>query len=62
MYTISVPFMLSQVDTFGADGYIEQLKRIGADIVVLALDCYVMNEEKLRAVFASLRRNVPLFQ
>lgn len=62
MYTISVPFMLSQVDTYGADGYIEQLKRIGADIVVLALDCYVMNEEKQRAVFASLRRNIPLFQ
>ena len=62
MYTLSVPFMLDQVATYGADGFIEELKKIGADTVFLALDCYLMDEKKREAVFAALKKNVPLFQ
>ena len=62
MYTLSVPFMLDQVATYGADGFIEELRKIGADTVFLALDCYLMDEKKREAVFLSLKKNVPLFK
>ena len=62
MYTLSVPFMLSQIKTYGTDGFIEQLKRIGADTVFLALGCYTMDEEKQKEVFLALEENVPVFK
>ena len=62
MYQLSVPFMLDQIDLYGTDGFIKKLKEIGADTVVLALDCYVVDEEKRQKVFDSLKENVPIFQ
>ncbi|MBO5218422.1 MAG: hypothetical protein J6C52_03260 [Clostridia bacterium] len=62
MYKLSVPFMLHQIDDYGAEPFIAKLKEIGADIVFLALDCYKMDKDAQAKVFASLRENVPLFQ
>ena len=62
MYQLSVPFMLAQIDKYGADGFIKKLKEISADIVFFALDCYEMDEEKREKVFTVLKENVPLFQ
>ncbi len=62
MYKLSVPFMLEQIDRYGADQFIEELKKLGADIVFLALDCYIIDKEKQKKVFASLIENVPLFK
>ena len=62
MYTLSIPIMLSQVDEYGADGFITQLKTLGADTVCLALDCYELDHEKRAGVFSSLQRNVPIFR
>ena len=33
MYKLSVPFMLEQINKYGAEPFIEELKRIKADIV-----------------------------
>lgn len=62
MYNLSVPFMLEQIDEYGSEPFIKKLKEIGADIVFLALDCYQMDKEKQKKVFASLMENVPVFQ
>lgn len=62
MYKLSVPFMLNQIDLYGADQYINELKEMGANIVFLALDYYELDKAKQEKVFASLRTNVPLFQ
>lgn len=62
MYKVSVPFMLEQIDQYGAEQFIKQLKEIGANIVFLALDCYQTDKTKQEKVFASLRENIPLFQ
>ena len=62
MYKLSVPFMLDQIDVYGAEPFIEELKKLGADIVFLALDSYEVDEIKRKKVFESLKENVPLFQ
>lgn len=62
MYKLSVPFLLEQIDKYGADQFISELKKIGADIVFLALDCYEMDESKQAKVFNSLKVNVPILQ
>ena len=62
MYQLSVPFMLDQIEQYGTDGFIKKLKEIEADTVVLALDCYVVDEIKRKKVFDSLKENVPIFQ
>lgn len=62
MYQLSVPFMLDQIEQYGTDGFIKKLKEIEADTVVLALDCYVVDEIKSKKVFDSLKENVPIFQ
>ena len=62
MYKLSVPFMLEQIDTYGVQPFIDALKKLKADIVFLALDCYKVEENKREKVFASLRENVPIFQ
>ncbi len=62
MYTLSIPFMLDQIDKYGAQPFIDELKKMNPDIVFLALDCYQMDKKKQEKVFASLQENVPLFQ
>ena len=62
MYQLSVPFMLEQIDTYGTEMFINKLKELKANIVFLSLDCYQMDREKQEKVFASLRKNVPIFQ
>lgn len=62
MYQLSVPFMLAQINRYGADCFIKKLKEIGADIVFLALDAYETEEKKREKVFADLKKNVPIFQ
>ena len=62
MYKLSVPIMLKQVERYGSEGFISKLKELGADTVVLALDCYEPDEAKREHVFASLRETVPVFQ
>ena len=54
MYKLSVPFMLDQIDVYGAEPFIEELKKLGADIVFLALDSYEVDEIKRKKVFESL--------
>ena len=62
MYKLSVPFMLEQINKYGAEPFIEELKRIKADIVFLALDSYEVDEKKRNEIFATLKKNIPLFQ
>ena len=62
MYKLSVPFMLSQVERYGADTFISELRKIDADIVFLALGSYETDEEKSNAVFDSLKKYVPVFK
>lgn len=62
MYKLSVPFMLSQIEVYGVEPFIAELKKIGADIVFLALDSYEVDEKKREEVFARLKKNVPIFQ
>ncbi|MBQ2701640.1 MAG: hypothetical protein IJF64_01515 [Clostridia bacterium] len=61
-YTLSIPFMLKQIDRYGAEQFIEKLKELGADIVFLSLDSYEPDEVKREKVFSALKENVPLFQ
>jgi hypothetical protein len=46
MYKLSIPFMLDQIDKYGAQSFIDELKKMNADIVFLALDCYQMDKNK----------------
>ena len=62
MYKLSVPFMMTQIDKYGSEIFIDKLKEIGADIVFLALDSYETDEKKREKVFADLKKNVPIFQ
>ncbi len=62
MYTLSVPFMLAQVEKYGADRFIETLREVDADIAFLALGSYENDPEKQKQVFESLAKNVPVFQ
>lgn len=62
MYKLSIPFMLDQIDKYGAQSFIDELKKMKADIVFLALDCYQMDKNKQEKIFKSLKENVPLFQ
>ena len=62
MYTLSIPIMLKQVGQYGADGFLSELKRLGADTVFLALDCYETETAKQEEVFALLKAAVPLFR
>ncbi len=62
MYKLSVPFMLAQIQDYGAQPFIDELKKIGADIVFLALDSYETDKKKREKVFETLKVNVPLFQ
>ena len=62
MYKLSVPFMLEQIDKYGVMSFIEELKKIKADIVFLALDAYEPEEKKREKVFLSLKENVPILQ
>ena len=62
MYRLSVPFMLEQIDKYGTQPFIDELKKIDANIVFLALDCHESDENKRKKVFASLKKNVPIFQ
>ena len=61
-YRLSVPFMLGQIEKYGAAAYIRALREQGADTVVLALDCYQTDAAAREKVFAALRENVPLFK
>ena len=61
-YTVSIPFMLEQIEWYGAEQYIEKCKELGADIVFLALNTYEVDEVKREKVFAALKENVSLFQ
>ena len=51
MYKISVPFMLNQIEKYGAEPFISRLKEIEADIVFLSLDCYETDTKKMKKVF-----------
>ncbi len=62
MYKLSVPFIMKQMEAYGAEPFIAELKKMGADIVFLALDAYEPNEDKRNKVFEALKKNVPLFQ
>ena len=61
-YRLSVPFMLGQIEKYGASPFLRALRALGADTVVLALDCYETDPAARERVFAALRENVPLFQ
>ena len=62
VYTLSVPFMLSQIRDYGIRPFIDSLREVGADTVFLALDCYETDPTKQETVFASLRENVSVLQ
>ena len=62
VYKLSVPFMLEQINLYGADQFIKKLKEIGADIVFLALDCYTLDKAKQEKIFSDLNKSVPLFK
>lgn len=54
--------MLKQIDDYGTQGFIDKLKELNADIVFLALDTYQTDKNEREKVFASLHKNVPVFQ
>ena len=60
-HLISVPFMLSELNDYGAEGFIAKLKEAQADIVFLALDAYETDVKKREKVFADLKKYVPVF-
>lgn len=62
MYKLSVPLRLLQIERYGAEPFINELKKIGADVVILALGCYETNKEKQKKIFDALRKNVPIFK
>lgn len=62
MYKVSVPFMLKQLNVYGVDTFINQLRRVNADIVFLALDSYEQDNEKSQKVFVDLKNYVPIIQ
>ena len=61
-HLISVPFMLSQIEDYGINGFISKLKEMNTDIVFLALDAYETDWEKQQRVFEALKKNIPVFQ
>ena len=61
-HLLSIPFMLSQIDDYGADSFIEKLKEAGADIAFFALDAYETDEKKREQVFERLKKYIPVFQ
>ena len=54
MYKLSVPFMLDQIDKYCVTPFIDELKKINADIVFLALDSYETDKEKAEKVLQVL--------
>jgi len=62
MYKLSIPFMLSQVERYGAGPFISKLKEAGADVAFLALDAYETDEKKRNKVFELLKETVPVFR
>ena len=62
MYKLSVPFLLEQIDKYGAEPFIEKMKVLEADIVFLAIGAYHLDVQKQASIFASLKKNIPLFK
>ena len=62
MYKLSIPFNLEQIDLYGPTPFIEELKKVGADIVFLTFDSFETDNDNGEKIFSSLRKNVSLFQ
>lgn len=62
MYKISVPIMLRTLPRYGAEAYIEKLKKIGAKRVFLSIDSYIIEEEKRKEMLDGLNEYIPLFR
>lgn len=62
MYKLSVPIMLQTLSRYGADEYIEKLKKIKAERVFFAIGSYITDEEDKRGTFDSLKKFIPVFK
>ena len=60
MYKLSIPFNLEQIDLYGPTPFIEELKKVGADIVFLTFDSFETDNDNGEKIFSSLRKNVSL--
>lgn len=61
MYKISVPITCKTVDRQGREGILEQLHRLNAERVFLALDTYPVTEEKRKNMLENLREECRFF-
>ncbi len=62
MYKLSVPFKLNQVEKYGAEVLIKNLKEVKADYVFLAFDSYIKDENRAKKTFDALAKAVPIFK
>ena len=62
MYRLSVPFLIEQIDKYGAEPFIKKLKEIGADVAFIAIGPYKYDKIKREKTFEALQKCVPLFK
>jgi hypothetical protein len=62
MYRLSVPFLIEQIDKYGAEPFIKKLKEVGADIAFIAIGPYKYDKIKREKMFGVLKENVSVFK
>ena len=62
MYKISVPVMNEYLKRNGRDETLRELKRMDAERVFLALDCYEQDPQKRKEAMEALSQNCRFFK
>ena len=62
MYKISVPVMNANAIRSGRERLVEELHRLDAERVFLAMDTYELDPKKQKETFETLRENVQYFK
>lgn len=62
MYKLSVPFLPEQIENYGVEPFIDNLKKIGADYVFLGLGTLIVDSQKHEKLISLLNEYVPRLQ
>ena len=62
MYKLSVPFLPEQIENYGVEPFIDNLKKIGADYVFLGLGTLIVDPQKHEKLISLLNEYVPRLQ
>ena len=62
MYKLSVPFLPEQIENYGVEPFVDNLKKIGADYVFLGLGTLIVDPQKHEKLISLLNEYVPRLQ